>query len=590
MRRCLTRHRKRSHRLSAIATCATLAMALTHAADQSPRSPVTDAVLDRPAAEDWVTYGRDYAETRFSPLSQINVDTVHRLRLAWSFETRSTDFVETTPLVYEGVMYGSLADSVLFAVNARTGAALWRWDPKIAPTAFQEDGNGQRVLGADGRPIRIGPSVCCGRVNRGVAIYRGKVYAGLLDGRLVALDASTGHVVWQVQAADYTKDYSITMAPRVVKGKVIIGNSGADFGVRGYVDAYDAETGAHAWRFYTVPGDPSKGFENEAMAMAARTWTGEWWKVGGGATVWDGLSYDPALNLLYVGTGNGGPWPRALRSPGGGDNLFVASILALRPDTGEYVWHYQTTPGDMWDYGAQAGMTLADLELDGRVRRVLMQANKNGFFYVLDRQSGQFISAQPFSAVNWATGVDQKTGRPIESPGAHYGTKGAILQPHPSGAHNWQAMSYNPLTRLVYIPGRESTGLFRENPEFRFEVGRQRNQGTVPGFSVPGRDPRSFLSAWDPVQQQERWRIWDTDRAAGTLTTAGNLVFSSAANRLRACHAEDGRELWVAPEGHSGPSPITYMLDGEQYMSAITTRPPFTVMTFTLDTASAEAR
>ena len=489
-----------------------------------------------------------------------------------------------TPLVHDGVMYGSLTDSVLFAVNARTGDLKWRWDPKIPLTAFQQDSAGKVMTGEDGKPIRIGPSVCCGRVNRGVALYKGKVYAGLLDGRLVALDANTGKLVWQVEAADYRKDYSITMAPRVVKGKVIIGNSGADYGVRGYVSAHDAETGKLVWRFYTVPGDPSKGFENKAMEMAAKTWKGEWWKMGGGGTVWDGMAYDPKLDLLYIGTGNGGPWVQEIRSPGGGDNLFLSSIVALRPDTGEYVWHYQTTPGDSWDYAATAGIVLADLNIGGRARQVLMQAPKNGFFYVLDRRTGEFLSAEPFTKVTWATGVDPKTGRPVEAPNARYGTEGTLLSPSPAGAHNWPAMSYNPVTKLAYIPALQHSTIFRRNADFHFEPGAL-NQGNGGPFTIPGMPPPArFLLAWDPVAQKERWR--QTMPVSGTLTTRGNLVFAGAQDRLlRAYDAETGAELWKHEASRDGDfaNPITYMVNGKQYVAVFSGYKNSLLLAFTLD-------
>ncbi len=314
---------------------------------------------------------------------------------------------------------------MLYALDAKTGEFKWRWDPEIPRQNFTTNEKGVRV--------RTGPSVCCGPVNRGVALYEGKIYASLLDGTLAALDADTGEMIWRVDTTNPEDDYSITGAVRVVKGKVIVGVSGAEFGVRGYVSAYDADTGELAWRFYTVPGDPSLPFENEQMAEAAKTWTGPWWKYGGGGTVWDGMAYDPDADLLYIGTGNGSPWNRDLRSPGGGDNLFLSSILALRPDTGEYVWHYQVVPGESWDYTATQPLMLADLTIDGRERKVIMQAPKNGFFYVLDRITGELISADNYAEVTWATGIDRKTGRPMETPEARYGTDGVWLQPGPGG-------------------------------------------------------------------------------------------------------------------------------------------------------------
>lgn len=381
-----------------------LLLAMFAAACTSSRQPraVDDAALRDAAksSEEWLTTGRDYAETHYSPLAQIDASNVGRLGVAWTFDTGSFRGLEATPLVSDGVLYATTSWSVVFALDARTGALRWRWDPQV------DRAQGKRA--------------CCDVVNRGVALYQGKVYVGVLDGRLAALDARDGKVLWQVQTTDENEAYTITGAPRVVKGKVIIGNGGAELGVRGYVSAYDADTGQMAWRFYTVPGDPAKPFENPAMESAAKTWTGEWWKFGGGGTVWDGMAYDPDADLLYVGTGNGSPWNRDVRSPGGGDNLYLSSILALRPDTGALAWHYQTTPGDSWDYTAVQPLLLADLTIEGRARKVILQAPKNGFFYVLDRVTGELISAEPFSRVTWASHVDKQTGRPVEAPGARY--------------------------------------------------------------------------------------------------------------------------------------------------------------------------
>ena len=341
---------------------------------------VDAAALMEAAPEEWLTYGRDQAETHHSPLDQINAGNVDRLGLAWSWEIPKTGArLEATPLVSDGVMYATGPHSFVFALDARTGEKLWQWDPGI-PDERQG-----------------GPSVCCGDVNRGVAIYGDKLFAGLLDGRLVALNKETGLVEWVVQTTPPGQDYSITGAPRIAAGNVIIGNGGAEYGIRGFVTAYDAETGVQAWRTYTVPGNPADGFESEAMRVAAESWTGEWWVVGGGGSVWDAFAYDPEANLLYVGTGNGAPWSRDIRSPGGGDNLYLSSILALNADDGELVWHYQTTPGDDWDYTATQPLMLLDLTIDGRDRKVIVQAPKNGFFFVIDRLTGEFISGEPYA-------------------------------------------------------------------------------------------------------------------------------------------------------------------------------------------------
>jgi len=533
--------------------------------------------IARAEPAEWLSNGRDYAETHYSPLDQIDTANANRIELAWFRELDSeSGNLEATPLVADGVLYSTLTWSVVFAMDARTGELLWRWDPEIS---FAEGG----------------PYLCCGAVNRGVALWEDKVYAGLLDGRLVALDRATGRPVWSVQTTPPGTDYTITGAPRVVGGNVVIGNGGAEAGVRGFVTAYDAETGDQVWRFYTVPGNPADGFENDAMRAAADTWSGEWWTVGGGGTAWDGFAYDPAEDLLYVGTGNGGPWIRSVRSPEGGDNLYVSSILALRPDTGELVWHYQTTPGDEWDYTAVQPLILADLVIDGRERNVIMQAPKNGFFYVIDRVTGAFISAEPFAEVTWATGIDPESGRPIEAPNARYTeTGGAWLAPGPFGAHNWHAMSWNPQTGLVYIPGQNTNNFYAENPDFTYQPGRSNTGvvgrgGTPEGFVRPPNpgleNPGGFLLAWDPVAQEERWRIAGGPNG-GTLSTAGNLVFSGAADgTFYARDALDGTTLWQAPIAPGPGQPVSFELDGRQYVSIMAGRggnPQAGVWTFTL--------
>ncbi|MEM7081028.1 MAG: PQQ-dependent dehydrogenase, methanol/ethanol family, partial [Pseudomonadota bacterium] len=345
----------------------------------------------------WLTHGRTYSEQRYSPLTQINTENIGELGLAWSFDTATTRGLEATPIVVDGVMYTTATWSVVYAHNAATGELLWRFDPEV--------------------PKSWGYNACCDVVNRGVAVFEDKVYVGTLDGRLIALHATDGSIAWSTLTIDPERPYTITGAPRVIKGKVLIGNGGAELGVRGYVTAYDAQDGEQVWRFYTVPGDPAQPFENPALAAAAQTWRGgKWWEVGGGGTVWDAIAYDPQLDLIYVGVGNGSPWSRYIRSPGGGDNLYLASMLALEADTGKLRWHYQTTPGDHWDYTAVQQMILADIEIGGEIRKVIMQAPKNGFFYVLDRVTGQFISAEAFVPVTWASHVDPETGRPVENP------------------------------------------------------------------------------------------------------------------------------------------------------------------------------
>jgi PQQ-dependent dehydrogenase (methanol/ethanol family) len=502
---------------------------------------------------DWLTHGRNYAETRFSVLNQITAANVKELGLAWAFDTQTTRGLEATPIVVDGVIYTTGSWSIVYAIDARTGALLWKWDPEV-PGAY-----GQRA--------------CCDVVNRGVAIYKGKVFVGVLDGRLAALNAETGKVVWQVTTVDQNYAYTITGAPRIVKGKVIIGNGGAEYGVRGYVTAYDAETGKQDWRFYIVPGDPSKPFESEALEQAAKTWNGQWWKYGGGGTAWDSFAYDPDLDLLYVGTGNGSPWNQQIRSPGGGDNLYLSSILALRADTGKLVWYYQTTPGESWDFTATQHMILADLEIQSRKRKVLMQAPKNGFFYVLDRATGELISAEKIVPISWATGVDRKTGRPIENPASRYKEGMAFVKPSPLGAHNWQPMSYDPETGLVYLPAQDTIFIYASYPGFQFRPGTW-NTGVDFGLFKDPQPPQpgGFLLAWDPVNHKERWRvpygsIWNS----GTLSTAGNLVFQGTADgRFVAYSADKGQMLWEVSVGTGViASPVTYLVDGVQYVSVM---------------------
>jgi PQQ-dependent dehydrogenase (methanol/ethanol family) len=552
----------------------TLALVTTLVAAAAGQSrTVDDAVLLNPPAEEWVTYGRDYAETHHSPLTQINASNVAQLKPGWVTEVGSQGKVETTPIVWDGMLYGTSTWSVVFALDARTGALKWKWDPGLVR----------------GGPNEGGARFCCGPVNRGVAIYKGRVFVGLLDGRLVALDARTGEIAWSVQTTPPGSDYSITGAPRIVKGRVLIGNGGGEYGVRGYLTAYDADSGKQAWRWYVVPGDPSKGVEDRSMELAVRTWRGEWWKYGGGGTPWDGLAYDSELDLVYVGTGNGSPWSRDHRSQGFGDNLYLSSIVALRAGTGEYVWHYQTTPGDDWDYNAAQPMILANLTVGGRERKVLMQAPKNGFFYLLDRTTGELISAAPFTTVTWATHVDLKTGRPVETAEARYGKKAVRLAPSPLGAHHWPPMAFNPATGLVYFPGQDTSGVFQSVEAFNFKPG-QWNTGTRMGATaadvaanpapIPG--IRSFLLAWDPVAQKERWRN-EFRPSGGVLSTAGNLIFvGDAGGKLHAFDPASGRSLWQGDVLPGVATPVTYSIDGKQYVAVLAGSAKGRVFTFAL--------
>jgi len=504
---------------------------------------------------EWLAHGRSYSEQRFSPLTQIDRSNVAQLGLAWSFDLGSTRGVEATPIVVDGIMYVSASWSRVFALDAATGELLWKHDPKV--------------------PGNWGRYACCDVVNRGVAVWKGSVFVGTIDGRLVSLDAATGDVNWEVLTIDRSRPYTITGAPRVVKDKVIIGNGGAELGVRGYVTAYDTATGEQRWRFYTVPGDPSLPFEHPELEQAAKTWSGEWWKIGGGGTAWDAMAHDPELDLLYIGTGNGAPWTRYVRSPGGGDNLFLCSILALRPDTGELVWHYQTTPGDNWDYTSVQHIMLADLEIGGRTRKVLMQAPKNGFFYVLDRATGELLSAEPFAAVNWASHVDMETGRPVETEVSDYQKEARLIFPGPSGAHNWHPMAFHPGTGLVYVPALDIQSWYPNLEDFEYHPGEFNlaldiDQLVELSETNGPPTPTSRLLAWDPVAQKEAWSV-DHDGLwnGGLLTTAGGLVFQGTGDgRFVAYDAHSGDSLFEA-RSQTGimAAPVSYTANGEQHVA-----------------------
>ncbi|HUF75990.1 MAG TPA: PQQ-dependent dehydrogenase, methanol/ethanol family, partial [Longimicrobiales bacterium] len=523
----------------------------------------------------WLTHGRTYEEQRFSPLTTIDRSNVDGLGLAWAYELRTDRGAEATPLVVDGVMYVTSAWSVVHALDARTGEELWVHDPAVDRS--------------------VGANACCDVVNRGVAIYDGKIFSGVIDGRLVALDAADGSLVWSVVTVDQTKPYTITGAPRAANGLVYIGNGGAEYGVRGYVSAYDTETGDLVWRFYTVPGNPADGPDGAAsdgiMSRVLETWNGEWWRYGGGGTVWDAIVYDAELDQLVVGVGNGSPWNQQIRSPGGGDNWFLSSILALDARTGAYRWHYQTTPGETWDYTATQPIVLADLEIEGEVRPVAMQLPKNGFFYVVDRETGELISGTPaipmFPAdetppglpLSWAYAIDEETGRPIENAAARYREAGVFVRPGALGAHNWHPMSFNPLTGLVYVPVQELALGYENDPTFE-RLARHWNIGIARTAFPEDAATRAAvvagstgqLVAWDPVARRAAWRV---DRAGpwngGTLSTAGGLVFQGTIDGLfQALDAESGEVLWE--HDNSAPTlsgPMTYEIDGEQYVTVL---------------------
>ncbi len=528
---------------------------------------IDDEVLANADARngDWLSYGRNYREDRYSELDQINKDNLEQLGLAWTLDLGTKRGIQSTPLVVDGVMFFSGPWSKVYAVDARKGAVIWTYDPEV--------------------PRDIALKLCCGVVNRGLALYQGALFLGTLDGRLVSVDAADGSLNWEVMTIPENSYYSITGAPRIVNGNVLIGNGGAEFQARGYITAYDAETGEQVWRFYTVPGDPAQPFEHPDLEQAAKTWTGEWWKKGGGGTVWDSFVFDAELNTVYIGVGNGTPWNRLLRSPGGGDNLYLSSIVAVDADSGAYKWHYQTTPGDTWDYTATQPIILADIEIDGVARKVLMQAPKNGFFYVIDRVTGEFISAEAYTYVNWATGIDEN-GRPIEVPGARYEDgRTRWISPSSHGGHNWFPMSYNYQTGLVYIPGAEQAGPYvhTTNPSeaaFNLAGGSVSISAKLYNESIVDKHPDApkpgqvygRLIAYDPVKQQTVWVVPQTLHYNGGLlsTASGLLLQGDAEGQFSVRDAVNGEVLWQF-DVRSGvvSSPVTYLVDGEQYISIL---------------------
>jgi quinohemoprotein ethanol dehydrogenase len=543
-------------RISVLLLCIATLWACAH------KEPTPEVASAPKGDVDWRKHGLNDSEGRFSKLTDINTSNVEGLGLAWSFDYPTNRGMESTPLVSEGVIYSTSSWSMVYAHDALTGELLWFYDPEVPP--------------------EWAVHTCCDVVNRGVALDAGRIIFGTLDGRLVSLDAATGKLRWEVQTTDKKLPYSITGAPRIVKGMAVIGNGGGEFGVRGYVTAYEVDSGAQLWRFYTVPGNPDEPLESAAMEKAVDTWGGgPWWEIGGGGTVWDSMAYDPELNLLYIGVGNGSPWNREIRSPDGGDNLYLSSIVAINPDDGSYVWHYQTTPGDSWDYTATQHMILADIEIESAVRKVIMQAPKNGFFYVIDRVTGEFISAQAYGLVTWATHIDPDTGRPIEVAGARYESQPAPAFPAPYGAHNWHPMSYNPNAGLVYIPVQDVPHVYAQDEDFKHRPGYW-NTGTNAIAALLPDEPvarqavidsvEGYITAWDPVKQSERWRVAHNDPwNGGMLSTAGNLLFQGNADgELVAYTADEGEPLWRfdAQTGIVAP-PVTFRRNGEQYIAVV---------------------
>jgi len=485
--------------------------------------------------DQWLTSGRDFGKGHFSPLTQINKETVGRLGFAWSYDTHTIRGLEATPIVVDGVMYASGPTGIAYAVDARTGTGLWTFDPKNNLVVNRES--------------------CCDEVSRGVAVWRGKVYVASFDGRLFALDAKTGAAIWHVDTiVDHKRGYTITGAPQVAGKVVVIGNAGGEFDARGYVSAYDLDSGKLAWRFFTVPPAPGQPLENPELKAAQKTWDPKSdWAMGGGGTVWGGMAYDPELNLLYFGTGNGTFYDQSKRSPSGGDNLYISSILAVNPSTGRLAWYYQEVPGDQWDYDVVQDLILTNLTIDGRPRKVLMQASKDGFFYIIDRATGKVLSANKFVPVTWADHVDLETGRPaIEADARDFRNssngKGQFIQPSPMGGHNWNPMSYDPQTGLVYIPTIEN--------------------GQESQFSG-----KTYLRAWDPIRGKAVWNVgpgdwWDH---AGVLSTAGGLVFQgNGAGHLRVYDAVTGALLKDIDVGTTiVAAPMSYEIDGVQYIAVM---------------------
>lgn len=546
---------------------------------------IDDKVLkDAGKGTEWMINGMNWSEQRYSTMTQINPANVGKLALAWSYELGpGGGNQQATPLYSNGVVYTVTNWSIVAAVDAKTGKEIWRYDPQADRTMTQP---GKSRL-------------CCGVNSRGIALYEGKVLVPVIDGRMQALDAATGKLLWSSWAIPEPKEgeqssYSLTMAARVAKGKVFIGNAGAEFPpFRGYVSAFDVNTGKELWKFYTTPGDPSKGFENKAMEAAAKTWGGEWWKMGGGGSMWDGMAYDPDENLLYVGTGNGSVWSADVRNGGRQekllDNLYVASIIAINADTGQLKWHYQCTPGDEWDYDAIQHLLLADIKIGNRTRKAVMQANKNGYFYVIDRSSGEFISATEMSQVSWATGIDEKTGRPIVHPDAQYSSKQGVTV-YPVQMHNTSQMSFNPNTGLIYVPiAVENTFSFVAsegytptpgNQNFGLNLGAAR--GGTPMASPPPHGPDrknadgskvrgGILSAWDPATRTERWFAPGGGQSGGgTLSLASNLVIQTLGNgHLKAFTADKGEpllDIQLPLTSGTGP-PMTFMDGGKQYIA-----------------------
>jgi quinohemoprotein ethanol dehydrogenase len=518
---------------------------------------VAPAISATDIGAQWASYGADYTEQRYSPLTQITPDTIDELELAWygDLAERGGSY-ETTPVVSEGRIFVSAPWSKVYAFDAKNGSLLWKYDPEV--------------------PGEWAVNLCCGIVNRGVATWEDMVIWGTLDGRLVAVDAASGEMLWEVQATDREKQLSITGAPRIANGRIFIGEAGSEFHMRGYLAAYDASNGEELWRWWAVPGNPELGFEQPELEWAADTWNGDWWETGGGGTPWDAITYDPETDQVIIGTGNGAPWPAEIRSPGGGDNLFTASIVALDATTGEYRWHYQATPEDSWDFDNTQQLVTADLVINGEERHVVMQAPKNGVFYVIDIATGEVLSADLYvPSANWMLGFDENL-KPIINPEANYGAfgdRGFHVVPSAGGAHSWHPMAFNPDTGLMYIP--TNYGSFPLVAEAGAKMGNQLlsiNVGKRPQDPAPILEGAgSYLLAWDPIAKEPVWEQRLGGSRAGVLTTAGNLVFQGTSDAtFSAFRADTGEQVWTT-ETQAGivGGAASYEVDGEQYVAVV---------------------
>ncbi len=574
---------KRLERLATTRCLVLLVVLALGCAGRGPSAPeetvatavlVDDARIMRSVAEEpgsWLSYGQDYKEQRFSRLTQITKENVSDLGLAWSKPLGGPrERMQGTPLMVDGVLYATNGWAKIYALDAVTGEEIWTHDPET-----------------DREYVKY--ACCGGAANRGVAVYEGKVYVATFDGRLVAVDAATGEEVWDVDTYHPSAlgRFNITGAPRAAAGKVFIGQGSSESGKRrGYVSAYFAETGELAWRFYLVPGDPSKPFEHPEMEMAAKTWGGEWWKMGGGGTAWNSLVYDEELNLLYIGVGNGAPWPRAIRSPGGGDDLFLTAIVAVDADTAEMKWYYQTVPGDNWDYSSAMDITLSTMNVDGQERKVLLQAPKNGFFYVIDRETGELLRAHPYTeGITWATHVDMETGRPVENPDVVFEENPQWILPANAGAHNWEPMSWDEQKGIMYFYYHDYPNFYALAEEFTetgsYEIkdwglslgiaaGAYRQELEKTANERP--EAKGFLVAFDPILGEKVWenRLESVFNGGVLATTTGVLFHAEGQGVLKALDKDDGSELWSFDAyGGFSSSIMTYQIDGVQYVATM---------------------